>query len=160
MTGLDFDKNGYLAAGIHEMAQPDLEANFVTAFPYSSTRSEIIAGYNRHAAEIVALVGRCEQFLDGSFVTNKNDPGDVDLVIFVDASVLDALDAAKRDAFRALVNGKETRKTRMCDAYICPVYPDGHANADASRQSRKYWMGEFGFDRSDVPKGIVRVTLP
>lgn len=158
-VGWDFEKNGYLPAGIHKMTAAEFEATFVTAFPFSSTRKPILKGYNQHADELLAVIGQCEQFLDGSFVTNKNDPGDIDMVVMVDAEILDAIDVSKRDAFRALVSGKITRATHMCDAYICPVYKEESPNFETGRANRKYWMGEFGFDRSDLPKGFVSIHL-
>ncbi len=154
-----FNGHGYLDAGLHVFDGAELEAQFVTSFPHSSTRQQILTGYKQHSIEIASIVGRCEQFLDGSFVTNKNDPGDVDLVMLVDATVVDALPDAQKVKLKELVSGPTTKTKYMCDAYFCPVYPAGHAMSDASRAQRKYWLGEFGYDRNDIPKGIVHVVL-
>ncbi|MGJ4929158.1 DUF6932 family protein [Bradyrhizobium sp. HKCCYLS2038] len=154
-----FNGHGYIAPGLHPMAQSDLEAAFVTAFPHSSTRGDIMKGYKKHSLEVTALVGACEQLLDGSFVTNKNDPGDVDMVLFVDASVIDNLSSSQKAEFAALTAGQQTKATHLCDAYFCPTYPETHPQFQQFRQIRKYWMGEFGFDRQEVPKGIVQVQL-
>ena len=154
-----FNSHGYLDAGLHVFASDEFESHFVTSFPHSKTRTTILDGYTRHCREIVGLVGACEQFLDGSFVTSKNDPGDIDLVMFIDATVVDALPHDKQQALMELVAGPNTRANYHCDAYFCPIYPAGHPMSDAARQKRKYWMGEFGYDRSDVPKGIVHVTF-
>ena len=116
-------------------------------------------GYKKHAQEIVALVGPCEQLLDGSFVSNKNDPGDVDMVLFVDATVIDNLTPIQRAQFGALTSGQQTKATHMCDAYYCLTFPETHPQFVQFRQMRKYWMGEFGFDRNEVPKGIVQIQL-
>ncbi|WP_050387921.1 DUF6932 family protein [Bradyrhizobium pachyrhizi] len=154
-----FNSHGYLDAGIHHLTKSDIEALFVTSFPHSSTRATILAGYKKYSEEIVSIVGSCAQLIDGSFTTSKNDPGDVDLVMLVDATVVDALPPAKKAELRALVSGPVTKAAYMCDAYFCPVYPAGHPMSDHARQQRKYWLGEFGFDRNDVPKGIVHVAL-
>jgi hypothetical protein len=119
-----------------------------------------LAGYKQHSIEIVGIVGNCEQYLDGSFVSNKNDPGDVDLVMLVDATVVDALPNDQKLKLKELVSGPATKAKYMCDAYFCPVYPAGHPMSEASRAQRKYWLGEFGYDRNDIPKGIVHVKLP
>ena len=97
--------------------------------------------------------------MDGSFVTSKNDPGDIDLVVLLDGPAVDSLPPAEQAKLRSLLAGPVTRTQYMCDAYFCPVYPEGHPMHSASRQQRKYWLGEFGYDRSDVPKGIVHVKL-
>jgi hypothetical protein len=154
-----FNGHGYLEAGLHTFDDTEFEAQFVTSFPHSSTRQQILTGYKQHSIEIATIVGDCEQFLDGSFVTNKNDPGDVDLVMLVDATVVDALPNDKKLKLKELVSGPVTKAKYMCDAYFCPVYPVGHPLSDASRAQRKYWLGEFGYDRNDIPKGIVHVKL-
>jgi hypothetical protein len=158
-VSLNFNGHGYIAPGVHPMAPSDLEVTFVTAFPHSSTRGDIMKGYKKHSEEIVALVGSCEQLLDGSFVTNKNDPGDVDMVLFVDAAVIDNLTPIQKSEFFALASGPQTKATHMCDAYFCLTFPETHPQYPQFRQMRKYWMGEFGFDRSEVPKGIVQIQL-
>lgn len=154
-----FNTHGYLNAGLHQFSDSEFEAHFVTSFPHSATRKAILEGYKQHAKEITGLVGACEQFLDGSFVTSKNDPGDIDMVMLIDASVVDALPKEKQQALLQLVSGPDTKTKYHCDAYFCPVYPEGHPMSLAARAKRKYWMGEFGYDRNDVPKGIVLIKL-
>ena len=132
----------------------------MTSFPHSTTRTSILDGYKRHWKEIIGIVGPCEQFLDGSFVSNKNDPSDIDLVMFIDALVVDALPPDKQQQLSILLSGPVTKATYLCDAYFCLVYPADHPMSEPARAKRKYWMGEFGYDRHDVPKGIVHVTFP
>jgi hypothetical protein len=141
------------------MSPAEIEAAFVTSFPFSSTRKPILAGYLKHAAEVQAIVGSFQEFLDGSFVTNKNDPGDVDLVVLIDGDLVDNLPSADKDKLRLLISGPITKASHFCDAYFCPVYPSHHHAFASARTTRKYWMGEFGFDRQDAPKGIVLVDV-
>lgn len=152
-----FNAQGYLEPGLHQMTLEEFEAAFVTPFPHSNTRSDILIGYVRHHAELCQVLDCFEQIIDGSFTTNKNDPNDVDLLILADGDVVDALSDEQKERLVALVSGKATQKGYMCDAYFCPTYPDGHPHHSASRQQRKYWMGEFGFDRFDVAKGLVHM---
>ncbi len=154
-----FDANGYLAGGIHDYDEGQFESDFVTAFPSSVTRKNIFAGYMRHASDLLQIVDRCEQLIDGSFVTNKNDPGDVDLVCFVDKDELDNLSLVDQAKFTALVSGKSTKSTHFCDSYFVPTVPIGHPLFEEIRKLRKYWLGEFSFDRTENPKGIVRRIL-
>jgi hypothetical protein len=141
------------------MTVGEIEAAFVTAFPQSNTRPHVFAGYKSHAADLQALVNHYHQFINGSFVTNKDDPSDVDTVVFIDGDMVDALPPADQAKLLALLSGPATKASHMCDAYFCPIYPVGHPAHDAVRVKRKYWMGEFGFDRADNPKGIVTVTI-
>ncbi len=150
-----FTENGYLAPGLHKMSLDEIEAAFVSDFPFSSTRSDIIEGFKRHLDELKAIIPDFEQLLNGSFVTNKNDPGDVDLVCFIDAEKVDALPPESREEFEALLSGPKTKETHLCDAYFVPVYPENHPHNNNNRTMRKYWLGEFGFDRQEQPKGVV-----
>lgn len=155
----NFNRHGYLEPGLHILDISEIEGHFVTSFPHSTTRKTILDGYQKHAKDLLAVIGECEQYLDGSFVTSKNDPGDIDFVVLADATIIDALPTDQKLKLKELVAGPVTKAAYSCDAYFCPVYPDGHPHHDAARQNRKYWLGEFGYDRQDIPKGIVHVTL-
>lgn len=154
---MTFNSKGYLEAGLHPMNIDDMEKSFVTPFPHSSTRKNILDNYKKHTDELLQIISDYIQFVDGSFVSNKNDPGDVDLICFIDGDVLDALPPSEQNKIGALLAGKLTKASHMCDAYFCPMYPEHHPNYEFYRSKRKYWMGEFGFDRTDVPKGVVVV---
>jgi len=156
---LQFNANGYLEAGIYDLDHSALEEHFVTAFPHSSTRSAIFAGYSRHSSELMQFGIPCVEFLNGSFVSNKADPGDIDMVGFMDLDAVDALSEDQQNALLGLFAGKATRATHLCDSYFVPSVPDHHPLFDKLRAQRKYWMGEFGYDREDRPKGILRLEL-
>lgn len=156
---MQFNLNGYLDPGIHNADLSDIEEHLVKGFSTSITRPRIIDGYKRHRAELQALNVEFEQFVDGSFVSTKNDPGDIDLVCFADAQAVDQLSTENKQKLRTLVLGPETKQTHYCDAYFCPTVPEHHPNYAQTRTSRKYWMGEFGFDRLDRPKGIVKTIV-
>lgn len=156
---LKFNGSGYLDPGFHNASLEDIEKHLVSAFPSSTTRQAIMDGYKRHRSDLTAMGLAVEQFIDGSFVSTKNDPGDVDLVCLIDLDVVDALDPAVRPQFEALVSGQVTKGTHSCDSYFCPTVPDTHPLYSKLRAQRKYWMGEFGFDRVDTPKGIVLTSF-
>lgn len=150
-----FNAKGYLEAGLHPMEAEDLEKEFVTPFPYSSTRKNVFEGFKKHSKELQEVINKYVQMIDGSFVTNKNDPGDIDLICFIDGDMLDAMDPADQAKIYTLLSGKATKLSHMCDAYFCPSYPENHPKYEYYRPQKKYWMGEFGFDRFDIAKGIV-----
>ena len=94
-----------------------------------------------------------------SFVSTKNDPGDIDFVCFADADTIDRLSPADQNKFRLLTLGSSTKSTHLCDAYYCPTVPETDPRYPAVRQNRKYWMGELGYDRQERPKGILRSQI-
>jgi len=62
---------------LHEAAPDEVRTTFVEAFPISETRRTIWSTYEAHTAAWKQLLrGEArEQWLDGSFVTSKEDPG-------------------------------------------------------------------------------------
>jgi hypothetical protein len=154
---MSFNSKGYLDPGLYPMSLDEIEKTFVTPFPHSSTRQIVMNGFRQHTADLIAIIKEYMQFIDGSFVSNKNDPGDIDLVCFIDGDVIDNLSPSDKVKIRSLFLGPLTKASHNCDAYFCPCYPETHKNYQHYRAQRKYWMGEFGYDRVDVPKGIVVV---
>lgn len=151
--------NGYLDPGIHPATTADIKTHFVDAFPASVTREAIFEGYERHTADLQRCPVTFEQYLDGSFVSSKTDPGDVDLVCIADADTLDALSPEKQNIIRHLFRGKATKATHHCDAYFIASVPDSDPRHHSYWTNRKFWLGCFGFDRADKPKGFLHVHI-
>ncbi len=63
----------------------------------------------------------------------------------------------KQEKLKELLSGPSAKAKYMCDAYFCLSFPESHPHFQHARAKRKYWMGEFGYDRQDVPKGIVLI---
>ncbi|MGV4878125.1 DUF6932 family protein [Acetobacter indonesiensis] len=156
---MKFNTDGYLEAGLHDMAFDKIVEHFVTAFPTSNTRANIIDGYKKHSNEISKIGINCTEFIDGSFSTNKADPADIDMVGFMDLDEVDALSPAEQEKLKLLFAGKATQATYMVDAYFVPTVPPTHPAFNQLRTQRKYWMGEFGYDREDRPNGIIRTEV-
>ena len=153
-----FDSFGNLPAGIHEYDIEGVKSEFVDSFPHSNTRSAILVGLIAYRKDVGSIVEDYEQILDGSFVTAKNDPNDVDCFISINADILNALEPDQKTAFEVLVAGKATQSKYKVDAYLCAFVPESHPNYHHYRTMRKYWLGEFGYDRNENPKGLVRVV--
>jgi hypothetical protein len=156
---MKFNGDGYLEPGIHDYDAPEIEAHLVDGFPTSTTRMNIWSGYTRHCADVQSCGLQVVEFLNGSFSSLKNDPSDIDLVGFADMDQVNNLPPAVQAAFASLFDGPGTKTTHMCDAYFVPTVPPGHPLEGRLRTTRKYWMGEFGFDRQDKPKGIIRTVV-
>jgi hypothetical protein len=154
-----FDEHGNLKAGFADWTVAEVEERLVSAFPDSHSRPRIIQGYKRLRAEMQPFGMDGEHWIDGSFSTAKAEPGDLDLLTVIDKDAVDALDTNQKAALVLLVNAKATKATHDCDSYFLPRVPDTHPLYANFHHWRTYWMGEFGFDRDDHPKGIVRVSV-
>jgi len=86
MTLPPFDDHGNLPSGDYWPTEADFEGRFVNVAG-SSSRENIYAGFKNHRAELLAagVDDAASCMLDGSYTTSKLDPGDIDLVVEVDA---------------------------------------------------------------------------
>lgn len=151
-TLLDPEYPPLLPAGLHDCDEADLEARFVSPFPGSKTRPEIASRLRAFLVVLRQLGLSGTLWLDGSFLTEKVDPDDVDVVLLVADAVLQTLDPKAFDTFQRMVQDRNVVLIRfLCDLYYCD--PDNEL-------MRSYWRGWFGFDREEkVAKGIARVAL-
>lgn len=151
-----FEENGMLAAGLHDFDIGVFYTDFVEAFPLSQTRSMIFESLIEFLKEILNAGTPDEIWIDGSYATNKVNPNDADLVIFLDYPQYTRL-------FPEMDNLRQKFYPQL-DIYF--AYGIGKANqtllspADYNTvvNQRNYWKGQFGFDRKDTPKGIIRIN--
>jgi hypothetical protein len=154
-----FNSLGYLAPGFHDWTYDEIKKNLVDSFPNSSRREIIFHGYSKLRNDIIQLVDTVEQWLDGSYVTNKINPGDIDLVSLIDKDKVDCLAPDKQDQLKKLFAGPDTKLTHHCDSYFVPKVPDNHPHKSSIDEALAYWENWFGTDRNGLPKGKVRTTV-
>jgi hypothetical protein len=99
-----------------------------------------------------------ELWVDGSFLTEKIDPEDSDVVLVVsDDHVTNATPAAH--ATLQWFAG-DLKPVYACDSYIHVEYPQNHARRGYGEWMRAYWIKQFGFSRAEEMKGIAVLTVP
>jgi hypothetical protein len=142
----NFNKNGNLPEGIHSATWQEVEE----ALAFNEHRQELLRGLKR-SSESVKLARSRRIYIGGSFVTNKELPGDFDFCWEsegVDRAYLKELDPVffdfshKRAAQKAKYGGEFFR-----------------ANAIADAVSGKTYLDFFQEDRNGNPKGIIAVEL-
>lgn len=151
---MTFESNGMLPAGIHDYTYSQFEEDFVTCFQTSQTRNKIFISLMNFLKLIHSIGDPDELWVDGSYVTNKVNPNDADIVMFLNAPEMiilgpqiNVLRASFRelDIYFALAISSENQKQLSQDDFFIAA------------NLRNYWKGQFGFDRADTPKGIVRL---
>jgi hypothetical protein len=147
-----------LPLGFHRLSMVDLERVCVEFFPLSSSRNAIMDGLKQFAQRLLNARVAGEMWVDGSFLTEKIDPKDVDVVVVIDGdAVYDHGTPDQRGAVDwAIANQKATLK---CDSYVLMEYPVGHVLHTEGQWWRSYWHKQWGFNREDDPKGIVVISL-
>lgn len=148
MTKMDFTP--LFAAGFHNMDWPDLIERCVDPFPSSQARPQLSAQLFDFMQELRSLGLLGKVWIDGSFVTDKDEPGDVDIVFVPDPICGEAFQSNFM-RIDALFNRHEAKTKYNCHAFI--VDP-------SSMDALAYWRGLFGFCHDMVtPKGLVVLSL-
>lgn len=148
-----FNENGLLNPGFHEYKLNEIDKIFVEDFSKSQTRKEIYSGFLKWLKELLNICIPNEIWIDGSFVTDKINPNDVDLVYFIDVN-----DYSKNN--EQINQLRELGIQNNCDTYIA-FSPNSKLPAELNNDitnKRNYWRGQFGFDREDNPKGMIKIT--
>jgi len=127
---LGFDEK-VLPLGTHLATPPEIGAFFVAGFGSSVTRSDVFDGWKRFRAFIRGIIPGIEkEFVNGSFVTERADPNDIDLSLWVHADVLDALPADTQSFLISLFEPKSGRaylkQEFRCDPYLVAFCDVGH----------------------------------
>ncbi|WP_125812658.1 hypothetical protein [Actinoplanes sp. ATCC 53533] len=132
---------------------------FVDDFPGSKTRATLFQQWIDHRNAISRFAPIQHQWVDGSYTTSKVDPGDIDLVTFINIEDLDNIPLPDRPLFKSLVNGHSTRAAWGIDSFMVPITPDTHPGHSASVKLRGSFLRLFtGVRESDtIVKGILEV---
>lgn len=132
------------------MSWQGLEDTCLKPFGASSTRSALTSQLAAFLGELRGMGLLGQLWVDGSFVTDKPDPGDVDVVYIPDLACLPELNANSA-RISVLFAQHGAKSIYNCHAYL--VDP-------ANMHQLAYWRGLFGFCRDDVtPKGMILLTL-
>jgi len=119
---LKFDDKGHLIPykGIKLSIQ---EHFFINQFDQNSTRKNILEYYKNYVNDFQKeITPDFIQWIDGSFVTQKANPNDIDFITLIDHEIY----KQKRSAIDAKFRLKNAKEFYNVDAYTVEIYPDGH----------------------------------
>ncbi len=158
MAIADFDADGLLPSGPHDCVEADVKLRLVDSFVSSTTRGPIHDRWLQHRLALAEFLTIQEQWVDGSFVTDKEDPGDIDIVTLFDGPAFDGLLEHRQMMVETLVSGKYTSRYWASDSYPLAVYPDGHPKKNLTDATLAYWDDWFGHTRGGKEKGYLKVA--
>lgn len=153
----EFDQHGNLPEGRHPASVEEIERRLVIDFEGSRTRRAIFSWWREHAEALASLVAIEAQWLAGSFVTDKPDPNDVDIVAVLSGPDYDALPRHQRLLVTSLVRGNYTEKFWRTDTWPVFEYPEDHPGRDAAFRARRWFEQHFSRDREGRTRGLVTV---
>lgn len=148
-----------LPAGLHRMTAQDLKALAADKFQHSTRRAGLWANFQKLLNKLAGLKLPCEIWVDGSFLTEKPDPSDVDFVVDVPIAAIAGADAAQAEILEKLAK-KKFKKTDQLHSFVMFTAPVGHlAHADSLR-AHDQWRKDFGFSYvNKAPKGIALIEV-
>lgn len=138
------------------MSLPELRRICVDRFSSSTRRPLLFAELERLTSDLTSLGIICELWIDGSFLTEKDEPDDIDLSFSAWATDLDKVDPAiVAEIFRLLNGGKIY--SPVLDTYICVRFlkEDPRHLADKTL----YWTEKWGKGWDDWLKGYAVLRL-
>lgn len=148
---MEFNDEGLIKPGIHECSVNDLYEIFVNNFKTSQRREIIFKSLMNFLKQLISHYNLQEVWIDGSYVTNKINPNDVDIVLFFEVN--DYVKVSQQwDHIRNVINIDS-----YCEAIVNKDSESKLSQMDFNfiNNRRNYWRGQFGFDRTDKPKGII-----
>lgn len=118
------DDGDRLAPGRHLATLDEVEKVFVQQFPSSESRPVLFESFKLVRRAIQRVVPIKEQWVKGSFVTDKLEPGDIDVVTILRAEDVDGLDDVDTTLLKGLFAAKTTQTLHGCDSYIVTEYQE------------------------------------
>ncbi|QRR01184.1 DUF6932 family protein [Dyadobacter sandarakinus] len=152
---MEFDIKGNLMP--YEIIYTDLatfKRELVDAFPHSRTRQHIFQNFAGYIEKLTALIGTdFYQWIDGSFVTRKLDPRDIDVVTFVDADVYNKCE----QGIQLLRDYNRDHQTGL-DEYFVKHYPELHRKNVLYQMDIVQWYTQFCTSRTGARKGFIQLN--
>ena len=139
----------------------EFESNFVKPFDEYSSRHSIFENYRRYISDFQEQVAsEFTHWINGSFVSNKENPKDIDFVNIVDSETV----LMKKELIESNFINAGVLKNYQIDAYLLIKYPDVHQRYIRTQTDLLYWNDWFTKTkmnnlRKRFPKGFVEIKF-
>ena len=129
-----------LAPGRHRMSLSELQRRCVKPFAESATRERLFFSFATLLAYLETNAGACEVWVDGSFVTEKPNPEDIDLTIVLHGDELDRLARDNPTAAADLILlAQDVRFRPDLHVFMVACRPMGHPHHAIFAQVANNW---------------------
>ncbi len=144
-----FDQYGYLTP--YEVIPVEMPV-FERIFVFDGHREMLYKQLINLVLDFKKLdIGSFYIWVDGSFVTTKRVPGDIDLVVFVSH-----LHFERAQNFHEKIR---PQYEPYLDSFLAPDFPDSHRGSGETVLRKLLWKETFGFSRTGKPKGIIELNF-
>ena len=135
-----------LAPGGHLVSLSEIHTRFVQGVRNEVHREKLFLGLEELVQRLLLAEIPCEFWVDGSFLTEKEFPDDIDIFILVDSDVNDSLDEEKT---RLLLDINTGYSPIGMDAQVYTIYNRGHSHFGTSADVGREWASGYGIENSE-----------
>ncbi|MCU0471309.1 MAG: hypothetical protein MUF58_22260 [Arcicella sp.] len=151
---MQFDENGFLQPyEIIQISVEDLEKIFV----WNDDRKKLFDEYLDYIIFLKQFeLGSFFQWIDGSFISTKIKPNDIDIVTFIEFK-------EHEQHYKEIA--KLQHQFSSLDTYFVKVYPQNHPSAFLYELDKTEWNFQFSFSRKNpktgksFKKGFVQINF-
>jgi Family of unknown function (DUF6932) len=149
-----------LESGFHEMTPAQVRDLCVARaqFKMSTTRNTIMDCLDQVIGRLSTDGVQGDLWIDGSFLTEKINPRDADIVLRVSANFYNLAPAPALAAMDWLETDLKT--PLRIDSYLSVEHAAPGPGILEPLWELAYWVRQFGWSREDEPKGMALVKLP
>ena len=150
---LQFDDDGYL------VPDRNIQSNLnelEKVFKINHRRNELFELYSIYNTGLKKiLVKELRQWVDGSYVTKKEYPNDIDVVTFIDHEDFIKFESQLKD-----FTYPNSKKEYNIDGYIIVIYPEDSKKSFFYKSDYAYWLQNFSKDsKTNSNKGFLEVII-
>lgn len=160
---ITFDERGHLIES-YELNWTQFQELFVDKWQRDrSTRTNIFDVFEKYVADFKTMITPdFDMWINGSFVTQKDNPQDIDFVSFIDYNVYSKKVKLIDNQFGKY--GVKKIYGVLLDGYISPIYPQKHEEAFTTRADELYWLNQFSSTKPDrhhkkYSKGFIKIKF-
>jgi hypothetical protein len=150
-----------LPVGFHAMDTLELRKRCVddARFHLSSRRAPIMENLETliSGLRLIGISGKI--WIDGSFLTEKIDPNDVDVLLDLQDEMFGNLRPPQKIDVDWLQQNEEIRRDYYCDCHVLISWPPEHPSYAHGEWLRAFYHKLFGWDEFYEMKGIAIVVL-
>jgi len=130
-----------------EVTLENFKIHFVDRFEKSDTRQDIFSQYKKLNEDFSnTITPNFVQWINGSYVTKKNSPKDLDLVVLIDHNIFDKHEKLIESKFR--MGGIKNYFDKL-DVYTIKLYPVNHKKHFITKFDSVYWNSWFSETRKN-----------
>lgn len=158
-----FDERGLLPEGSTGFYFPSLEEfidRFVTVVNIER-RTNLFEKYINFCMKCLNTNALVSHYVNGSYTTIKEEPGDIDLLIMLDG--LTVIDDSMVDEFKDIGDWQKMKELYSCHTFVALDLPEDHAlyehhnsvKNDVISWWKRNYLDEQRTEIDSVPKGVI-----